>query len=172
MDYVMPCFVLFAGVVMFVYLDKKIDPLIAELQGRNTQNIDITESKIYRQMKNRMQAERDQLYSELLEASTDLTIYKNQAEREIYQLKRTVETEREKVRTAEQALSRARAEMERLNGCKCLCNNFEVFRFCTHSLYRMATYALRRFVGSNLLLTALDYVFDQLEPQARYLQIE
>ena len=132
------------------------------------QNIDITESKLYQQMKKSLEAERDQLYAELLKVNTD----KYQAEREIYQLKRSIEMEREKLRTSERDLSHARAEMERLNGCTCLCSNFEAFGFCTRGLYRMATYYIRKFVGSNLLLTALDYVFDLLEPQSHYLLIE
>ncbi len=164
---------IFAAVVMFVYVEKKIDPLVAELQGRNTH--DVTESKIYRQMKFRMQsleAERNQLYDELLKVSTDLKMYQNQAEIEINQLKRTVEKEREKSRTAEQKLSHARAEIDRLNRCTCLCSSFEEFGYCTRGLYRMATYYIRKFVGSNLLLSALDYVFDLLKPQAHHLQIE
>ena len=137
-----------------------------QLEAQN--NIDIPKSKLYRQMKKSLETELNQAYAELSKVSTD----KNHAEREIYQLKRSIEMAHEKLRTAERDLSRARAEMERLNRCTCLCSSFDGFKFCTRGLYRMATYYIRQFVGSNLLLTALDYVFDLLEPQAHYLLIE
>ena len=137
-----------------------------QLEAQN--NIDIQKSKLYREMKKSLEADRDQVYAEFSKVSAE----KYQAEREIYQLKRSLEMEREKLRTTERDLSRARAEMERLNRCTCLCSSFEAFGFCTRGLYRMATYYIRKFVGSNLLLTALDYVFDLLEPQSHRLLIE
>ena len=167
-------FVLFALIAFFVCVEQynEIYRLSDELKA---QNLDIKQSRLFQQMKHQMQsleADRDDIYAELLAVSRNLKMYKNQAEREIYELKRTIEMEREKLRKVEQKLSYAKAEMERLNGCTCICNPFQAFGFCTRALYRMATFFLRRYIGSNLLLKALDYVFDLLEPQAQHLQIE
>ena len=103
-------FVLFAFIVSFVYVEQydEIYRLTAELQDRNAQlgaqHLDIMHSKLYRQVNNQLQsveAERDQLYAKLLEMSSDLKMYKNQAEREIYELRRNLEMEREKLYATE-----------------------------------------------------------------------
>lgn len=159
------------------------------------------ESELYSQMNDRLQsveAKRNQLYAQLLEEShvnSELRNYKNHAEREIYELRRNLETERDRLRTAERELRYANEQVDRLrdknseanrrinqledkirndprNGCKCICSSSEAFRYCTYSIYRMATYFLRPYIGSSLLLTTLDSAFDLLEPHSHYLQIE
>ena len=200
-------FVLFALIVSLLYVEQydQIYRLTTELDTRTSQlkakKLEIMESKLYSQMNERLQsleAERDQLYAQLLETSqvnSRLRTYINQAEREIYELRRNLEMERDKLRTAERELRYANEQLDKLrvenseakrkidrledkirndprNWCDCICSSFDAFRFCTYAIYRMATYFLRQYVGSSLLLTALDYAFDLLKPHAHRLQIE
>lgn len=207
-------FVLFAFIVSFLYVEQydeiyrlatELDTRTSQLQDKSAQleakKLKIIESELYSQLNERLQsleAERDQLYEQLLEASqknSQCKTYKSQAEREIYELKRNLEMDREKLRTTERELRYANEQVDKLrvenseanrkinsledkirndprNWCDCICSSFDAFRFCTHAIYRMATYFLRQYFGSSLLLTALDYAFDLLKPHAHRLQIE
>ena len=156
----------------------------------------LMESELYSQLNERLQsleAERDQLYEQLLEASQinrQCKTYKSQAEREIYELKRNLEMDREKLHTTERELRYANEQVDKLrvensegnrkidrledkirndprNRCNCICSSFDAFMFCTHAIYRMATY-----ISSNFLLPALEYAFDLLKLHAHHLQIE
>ena len=170
----------------------------AQLEAKK---LEVMESDLYRQLNHRLQsleAERDQYYAKLLEVTqlnSGLKIYKKQAQMEIDELQRNLEMDRQKLHNVEWELRYSKEEVDKLrvdnseanrrinelrykiendprNGCKCICTTFEAFGFCTHAIYRMATYAVRKFIGSNLILNALDFVFGLLEPQSYRLQIE
>ena len=200
-------FVLFAFMVSFLYVEQyehiyrlttELDTITSQLEAKK---LEIMESELYSQMNDRLQsleAKRDQLYAQLLEASqvnSGLRTYINQAEREMNELRRNLEMEHEKFRRTERELRYANEQLDKLrvenseanrkisrledkirndprNWCDCICSSFDAFRFCTHAIYRMATYFLRQYVGSSLLLTALDYAFDLLKPHTHRLQIE
>lgn len=207
-------FVLFAFIISFLYVEQydeiyrlttELDARTSQLQDKSAQleakKLKIMESELYSQLNEQLQsleAERDRLYAQLLEASqmnSQCKVYKSQAEREIYELRRNLDMEREKLHTTEQELRYANEQVEKLrienskanrrinrledeirndprNWCDCICSDFDKFRYCTHAIYRMATYVLRQFIGSNLLLKALDYAFDLLKPHVHRLQIE
>ena len=179
-------------------LTTELQSKIAQLEAKK---LKIMESELYRRMNDQVQSlesERDQLYAQLLEASqvtSGLRTYKSEAEKEMYKLRRNLEMEQEKLHTAERELRYANEQVDKLrvenseanrkidrledkirndprNWCTCICSSFDAFRFCTYVIYRMATYFLREYVGSSLLLTALDFAFDLLKPHAHHLQIE
>ena len=199
-------FILFAFiVVLYVEQYDEIYRLTIDLQDKNAQleakKLKIMESELYSQMSNKLwsvKAEYDQVSAKLLEVSqinNQCKIYKNQAEREVYELQRNLEMDREKLSVAEWKLRYAKEQVDKLrvenyeanrlvgelkhkikndprNGCRCLCNPIEVFGYCTRGLYRLATFGVRLFIGSNPILDTMDSIVDLLDPQDRYIAIE